>query len=157
MEKKGEPQRIIGMTGGQATNSYVAGQIEGGMGNTYHAPQQHAEKTFHNNVSGSSGVTTVNEVTGDTVNIGSGSNPTQQPASQAASTSPDIELMTVEDVQNRMIRERFPESVRKKFEENGIDGKYFVNLLEDGVLDALGITSPLDKMKIKTILEKSSK
>ncbi|XP_067659242.1 uncharacterized protein [Haliotis asinina] len=77
---------VVGMTGGQATNSFVAGQVEGGMGNTYHAPQHHVEKTFHNNMSGSSGVTTVNEVTGNTVNIGSGSNPTQQPVSQATST-----------------------------------------------------------------------
>ncbi|XP_048250416.1 uncharacterized protein LOC124151569 isoform X2 [Haliotis rufescens] len=158
MERLPGSIKLTGMSGGQATYSNVAAVVEGGMGNTYHGPQHKVEKTYHNNVSGSTGVTTVNEVTGDTVNIGSSSSsPSQQPASQTASQSPALELMTVEDVQDLMTRERFPETTRKTFEENGIDGKYFVKLLEVGVLEELGVTSPLAKMKIKTILENRSK
>ncbi|XP_046558578.1 ankyrin repeat and SAM domain-containing protein 6-like isoform X2 [Haliotis rubra] len=144
MEKKGEPQRIIGMTGGQATNSYVAGQIEGGMGNTYHAPQQHAEKTFHNNVSGSSGVTTVNEVTGDTVNIGSGSNPTQQPASQAASTK--LSDVTEEDIVG-LLREKNLAKHTPLFQEHRIDGD-LLSQLTDGELIDFGIGESFERKKI---------
>ncbi|XP_046558580.1 uncharacterized protein LOC124267648 [Haliotis rubra] len=140
--------KVTGVAGGTVERPNAAGIVHDGMGHNVTTTHNQGSRSIKNK--GNIG----NIATGDNH---SGAMSASVGGPTRGTRGPDIELMTVEDVQNLMIRERFPESVRKKIEENGIDGKYFVNLLEDGVLDALGITSPLDKMKIKTILEKSSK